>query len=276
MMRTRQAGFTLVELMVVALLTAVTLAGVYQTLMVQEQSYEAASLMIHDQETVRTALGILEAELREVGSIGGAAIGGTDIETAAPGAITFRAHRKTAFLCKVSRAEKWAIVWVLGDPLEQGDPLLLFADVDDVRYVDDRWDTTTVTGAQSTTDSDCENYWPGVPVQLIRLDNQDLTDVVPGAPMRSYEWVTYSLYEFGHLGWGLGRLRQGDESPAYLVGGLAPPGQGLELTYFTPTGVETTDPTQVARMRITVRTDPTGKTNVQPTAMTTNLYLRNN
>lgn len=275
-MRTRQAGFTLVELMVVALLTAVTLAGVYQTLMVQEESYETATVMIRDQESVRTALGILESELREIGSIGGSAIGGTDIENAAAGSITFRAQRKTAFMCKVSRAEKWAVVWLLGDPFEAGDPLLLFVDGDSIRFADDRWDTTTVTSAQSTSDSDCENYWPGVPVQLIRLDNQDLTDVAVGAAMRSYEWVTYSLYEFGHLGWGLGRLRKGEDQPDYLVGGLAPPGRGLEFTYFTPTGTTTTDPTQVARMRITVRTDPTGKTNVESTEMTTNLYLRNN
>lgn len=276
MMRTHQSGFTLVELMIVSLLTAVTLAGVYQTLMVQEESYAAASTMIGDQESVRTALGILESELREIGSIGGADIGGTDISAASAASITFRAQRKTAFLCKVSRAEKWAVVWTLGDPLEAGDPILLFVDGDSIRYADDKWDTTVVTNASAETDTDCSAYWPGVPLQLLKLDNQDLTGVAVGAPIRSYERVTYSVYDFGPLGWGLGRKRAGDERPSYLVGGLAPPGEGLELTYFTPTGAETTDPTQIARMRITVRTEPQGNTDVQPTEMTTSLYLRNN
>jgi prepilin-type N-terminal cleavage/methylation domain-containing protein len=275
MMRTQQSGFTLVELLIVSLLTAVTLAGVYQTLMVQEKSYDTAGQMIRGQESLRTALGILESELREVGSIGGADIGGTDIAVASSDSIVFRAHRKTAFLCKVSRAEKWAIVWTLGDPFAAGDPLLIFVDGDSIRYTDDRWDLTTVSSASSSTDSDCAAYWPDATLQLLRLDNQDLQGVRVGSPMRSFEWVTYSLYSFGHLGWAFGRNRDG-AAPAYLVGGLAPPGEGLRFQYFTPDGAVTNDPEQVARVRITVRTQPRPGTNVEPTSMSTNLFLRNN
>jgi len=273
-MRTQRQGFTLVELMIVALLTAITLAGVYQMLMTQEKTYEAAGLLIRDQESLRVALGILESELREVGSIGGSAIGGTDIQEASAGSITFRAQRKLAFLCKVSRAEKWAVIWVLGDELEAGDPILLFVDGDSIKYTDDKWDTTTVTNASAETDTDCSAYWPGVPLQLIRLDNQDLDSVAVGAPIRAYETVTYGLYNFGPLGYGLGRLRQGEDAPDYLVGGLAE--DGLEFTYFAPDGTETTDETNIARMRITVTTDPETNTGVASTSMTTNLYLRNN
>lgn len=276
MMRAQRSGFTLVELLIVSVLTAITLAGVYQALLVQEKSYEAAALMIHDQESLRVALGILESELREVGSIGGADIGGSDITLAASDSITFRAHRKTGFICKMSRNDKWAVTWVLGDGFEAGDPLLLFVDGDSVRYADDKWDTTTVTSAQSTTDTDCSNFWSGIPLQLLKLENHDLAGVAVGAPMRAYEWVTYHLHNFGPLGWGLARSRDGDEGPAYLVGGLAEPGTGLVFEYFTPAGSGTTNVDSIARLRITVTTKPETNTSVEAASMTTNLFLRNN
>ena len=274
MMKTRRSGFTLAELLVVSVLTAVTLAGVYQTLMVQEKSYEAAGHMIKDQESLRTALGILESELREIGSIGGSDIAGTDIDIAADDSIRFRAHRKTAFVCRISRSERWAVVWVLGDLIEAGDPIMVFVDNDSIQTSDDRWDTTTVTSVQDDSDTGCTGYW-NTPLQRIKLDNQDLTGVRAGSPIRSYEWVTYSLYDFGPLGWGLGR-NQPNSTPRYLVGGLAEPGQGLQFTYYDPTGAETNAVDRVARIRVTVKTDPEGNTSVEPTTMTSHLYLRNN
>jgi hypothetical protein len=263
--------------MIVAVLTAVVLVGIYQTLAVQEKSYEAASLLIQDQEALRTALGILESELREVSSIGGSDIGYSDIRSAASGSITFRAQRKTGFVCKMSRGENWAVTWVLGDEFEPSDPILLFVDGDSVSYRDDRWDTTTISSAASETDTDCSSYWPGVPLQLVKFgDSQALDSVAVGAPIRSYEWVTYSLYDFGDLGYGLGRWEQGEEEPDFLIGGLAAPGTGLQFTYYTPDGTETTDETQISRVRISVQTDPAGNSGVEATQMSTNLYLRNN
>lgn len=276
-MRTRQSGFTLVELLVVSVLTGVALMGIYQTLLTQEKTYEVASLKISGQESLRTAVGVLETELREVGSIGGAAIGGSDIAIASPDSIRFRAQRKTAFICQLSRSDKWVMVWNMGDPIESGEDILLFVDGDSIRFNDDRWDTTYVSNASSTTDAACEAYWPGMPLQILKLDGvSDMTGVQPGSPIRSYEWTTYSLYNFGPLGWGLGRKRDGAQRPDFLVGGLAPPGTGLQFDYFTPTGTATSDPAAISRLRITVRTDPRTNTDVQSESLVSNLFLRNN
>lgn len=276
-MRTRQSGFTLVELLVVSLLTAVVLAGVYETLQVQEKSYEVAGLKIRDQESLRVALGILESELREVGAIGGADIGGTDIAVASADSIVFRAQRNVGFICKLSRADKWAIVWTLGDPFETSDSLLIFVDSDSARFDDDRWDATVTTNAAAETDADCTSYWPEPELQRLKLDNHPMAGVQPGSPIRGFDWITYHLHDFGDQGWGLARSQDSDpNSPALLVSGLAPPGQGLQLQYFTLTGTTTNDPTQIARVRITVRTDPQSNTDIESAQMTTNLYLRNN
>lgn len=273
-MRTRQAGFTLVELLIVAVLTAVTLGAIYETLISQERSYSAARVMIHDQESMRTAVGILESELREISTIGGAAIGSSDILALSSSSITFRAHRNTAFLCTVDRADKWAYVWTLGDPFETGDSVILFVDNEISRSTDDRWDTTTVTSASSATDASCDGVWADPLLQYVKFGNQDLTGVQSGAPIRGYQEVTYGLYDFGPLGWGLGRKR-GDGSPTYLVGGLAGSGSGLQFDYFDSSGAATTDPAAVARIQITIRTDPATNTGVQPSSMTSTLYLRN-
>lgn len=276
MMTTRRSGFTLVELLVVTLLTALVLAGVYQTLIVQEKSFEAAGLVIHDQEALRTAAGILEAELREIGSIGGASIGGTDIATAGTGSITFRAQRKIGFICDLSRGEKWVRVWTLSDRFEADDRILVFADGDSLRYTDDQWDSTVVSNAADDSDTACENQWPGMPLQLLKLESADLSGVRMGSPIRAYEWVTYSLTKYSSLGWALSRETAASDRPDYLVGGLAAPGEGLRFTYFAPDGSETTDPTNVSRLQFTIRTDPKTNTSVEAAELTSALYLRNN
>lgn len=270
----REAGFTRVELLVVSLLSAVVLAGVYRTLVVQERSYEAAGLMIHDRESLRTALGILESELAEVSSIGGARIGHSDVRVAASDSITFRAPRKTGFFCTLDRAAHRTVVWSAGEAFEAGDRVLLFVDNDSILYTDDRWDTTTVAAASNVEDAGCTALWDQ-PLQYLELDDQDLAGIQPLSPVRAFEYVTYSLRPLPSGEWALARRTEGDATLDYLVDGLAPPGQGLRFEYYTPAGTPTNDPAQIEEIRITVRTDP-GADAVQTTEMALNLYLRNN
>ena len=281
-MTTRRPGFTITELLIVVVLTGVTLAAVYQTLMVQEKSYRAGGAIIRDQDALRTAIGILESELREVSTIG-STIGGSDIRVAATDSVVFRAQRKIAFTCDLSRNDKWLIVATQGDLFVPGDSLLLFVDGDSLKYQDDLWRAASVETVQSTTNADCAARFPGYPVQQLRVGSSslvgsllvnDLTGVRKWAPVRSFEWVTYGIYNFGHLGWSLGRHGQG-ESAKYLVGGLAPRGEGLRFRYYNTAGSFATGVTDIARIRVNMTTDPTSQ-GATPSTMTTNLYLRNN
>lgn len=275
MMTTRRSGFTLVELLIVSVLAAIMLGAVYETLIVQERSYAAGGQRMRGQEALRTSLGILESELREAGSIGDSAIGGTDFVVAAADSVMFRAQRKIGFVCKLSRGENWAVVWPLGDAFAAGDTLLVFVDGDTLSTRDDQWSTAIVGSANSHSDSECASRWPDQSLQILNVGSNQLVDVYPGAPVRSYQTVTYGLYPFEERGWGLGRRTRGS-APQFLVGGLAEPGRGLRFTYYDDTGTGTNNVDSISRLRIDVRTDPPSKSGVQPTSLTTNLYLRNN
>jgi hypothetical protein len=268
-------GFGLAEIVVVALLAAVTVAGVYRTLIVQERSYEAAGVPGHGQEALRAAVGVMESELREIGSIGGVDIGGSDIAVAGRDSIRFRAQRKLGFVCRRSRNGTGVLAWPIGDAFTEGDQLLIFVDGDTLVYGDDAWDTVTVERARPAEDADCADRWPGMPLQRLDVDAvADLAGVHDGAPLRAWEWVGYGLHRFDGA-WGLVRSAAGRE-PTFMVGGLAPPGQGLAFEYFTPAGTPTDDVTRVARVRITLKTDPEAGSTLESTSLTTDLYLRNN
>ena len=270
----RRSGITLVELMAVSLLTAVTLAGVYQTLSVHRESYATAARAMEDRERLRTALGILGADVREIGAVGGLRIGGTDIAAAERDSITFRTPRKPGFLCDVAPQARRATAWIVGAPFVAGDRVLVFIDGDSLRHTDDRWDTATVTTATHAEDPDCTARWP-VPLQEVALDGSGLTGLRAGSPIRSYEWVTYGLYPVSGSGWALGR-RSASERPTYLVAGLAPPGEGLRFEYASPAGTATDDPGQVASVRITVRTAAVADAVSGSRELSARLVLRNN
>jgi hypothetical protein len=267
-------GFSLVEAVLVTVFTAVAFGALYETFVLQRETGEVVGALSRDQEALRTAVGILEAELREVGTIGGEMVGGSDIAVATTDSVTFRAQRKVAFVCRVSAEEGHVLAWTAGTPLTAGDRLLLFVDGDGVAHQDDAWDTARVASAERTEDPDCAERWPGTRLQKVAVDGHDLRGVREGAPIRTYEWATYGLYRYGG-GWGLGR-RSGSSEPDLLVGGLAAPGTGLRLEYFTPSGSRTNDPEQIAWLRIALEAaaDPAGPGSA--TRLESSLYLRNN
>lgn len=276
-MRTRRAGFTMVELLIVMVLLAITLGAVYRTLWMQEESYRTGGAIIRGQETLRTALGILESELREVSTMG-AGIGGTDIRVAAPDSVVFRAQRKVSFICDMSRNEKWIVTASEGDPIAPGDSLLMFVDGDSLRWQDDAWVQSAAADAAASASAACAARFPGMSVQTVKLPTaQDLSGVRLYSPVRTFDWVTYTLASYPEPhGWSLVRRTHRDNKTAFLLGGLAPPGQGLRFEYFDPAGNSTLTPSQVARMRIGVTVEAPDRVDLADQSLTTNLYLRNN
>ncbi len=277
-MNARRDGFTLIEMMIVAVLLAVVLGSVYQALNVQEMSYRTGSAVIRGQESMRTALGILESELREV-STTQANIGGADIRAAAPDSVVFRAQRKLGFVCATSPGDNKVTLAVMGDAFVGGshpDSVLIFVDGDSLRSDDDAWIASNVVDASSDASTACATRFPGLPVQTVHVGPGALANVRLFSPVRSFEWVMYGIRQFAApRGWGLGRRFAGADSVDFLVGGLAPPPDGLRFDYYDAAGNATSVPDQITRMRIRTQilgNDPA----VDPQSLTTNLFFRSN
>lgn len=289
MMNTRRAGFTLVEMLIVAVLGSVILAAAYQSLIVQERSYRIASNAVIDHDALRTALGVLESELREVSTAGGAA-GMSDIITAASDEIVVRAARGIAFVCERHPSDRKMHTWSASTTgqVRAGDAIALFADGMTSTDLDDTWLTARVksVSASGVTCASRPAGLGGPAPQLIELeqlpgglnvDGNFLVPVVDGAPVRSLERVTYGLYEFGNE-WGLGRaVGTGDVEP--IIVGLAEPGQGLVFSYLDVNGNEITtdpviDPSAIAAIQISATTQP--RAGNPPIDLQTRTFLRNN
>lgn len=272
-MRTQRAGFTLIELIVVMVVGALLLGAAYEALIVQNRSYRATGAMIQGQDALRVALGVLETELRETASIGGLDIGGSDILMASPDSVRVRAPRALGFVCSVSPSDLSVITWSEGELFEPGDGVVIFVDNDITTFTDDRWDAGVVSNANGNT-STCLTSPTGDADQKVFFTLNILVGVQPGAPIRSFEELTYGLYDFGGE-WGLGRL-DSDGELDYLVGGLAGPGQGLTFQYFDVNGNPTLDPTAIQYLEIGVQTAPHPGTGTSPMSLTSTIYLRNN
>lgn len=274
MISARRSGFSLVELSIVMVVGMILLSAAYQSLIVQQRGYRTTGATIADQDVLRMALGVLEAELREIASIDDGTIGGTDILAATANSITVRAPRKLAFICSVSPSEKSMIVWSEWDVFAPEDDLLIFVDgTNDASYKDDRWEVAKVKTVNSSTSS-CPNKTPAAGTWKVILYAHPLTDVWPGAPVRAFEELTYGLYEFDQ-GWGLGRKSSSTEPPDLLVGGLARE-DGLVFEYFDAAGNPMAGPSNVSSIGLTLKTAQRQAGGTEPKSLTSTISLRNN
>jgi prepilin-type N-terminal cleavage/methylation domain-containing protein len=291
-MNTRQSGFTLIELLVVVVIAAIIMGAVVQSLVLQERTYRATGEKVRGQDGLRIALGVLEAELREAATAEGthgASLGGSDIVVAGRDSVVFRAQRNLGFVCEVQANQKHVHIWAISltDSFVGDSLYLVFRDGDPTTGADDRWMPARATNIGPSSAA-CPGK-PGTPVAQtsLKLEHLDgstiadavLEDVLPGAPVRSLQNVTYGLYELGD-DWALRRRAQGDTLQT-MVRGLAGRGEGVVFTYLdaagnTLTGDPLGDPTQVAAIQITARTAPHPGSGASPVELTTNVFLRNN
>ena len=95
-MKTRdRRGFTLVELMIVAVVGAMVVGATYQILLSSQRAYMIQSAQIQGRQTVRAGVDILFAELRELSRAEG------DILTMGSDKIEFRAMRAFGLVCRI-------------------------------------------------------------------------------------------------------------------------------------------------------------------------------
>ncbi len=231
-----EAGFTLAELLVVAVLGAVILGAVIQTLSMQNRTFQRQSAVISAQEASRTALAVLSGELREVSATG------QDLVAGSPDSVALRVLRKVGFVCNAGVGGVLSF-WELGQPFEAGDSIFVFSQGPDlIDAEDDAWipgEVTTVTSGSVAPG--CDTDWPKETLSGAADGTHDvatltissalgLSDVTRGAPARTFERLVYGRYTVdGEVVLGR-RVAGGDPVP--LVGPLAAGTDGLRFEFF--------------------------------------------
>ncbi len=259
-------GFTLVELMIVAVVGAMLVGATYQILLSSQRALTVQTAQIQGQQNVRAGLDILFSELREISRAEG------DILTLGSDRIEIRAMRAFGLVCGTNATGSPVRVQKIGRFFEDGDSVMVFADND----TDIASDDTILAGAVGGIDT-TQTCLGGDPAQLLTvpaLAAALASDTVRiGAPVRGFKIYTYGLYVVDGENY-LARRSGARTEP--LVGPLAP--NGVSFTYVDSIGNVTTNPRAVSRVDVTLRSKAS-VLNQQgyPVAdsLSTAIYLRN-
>lgn len=246
-----RAGFTMVELLIVAVLGALVVLAAYQTLITSQRTFSQQSVTIRQNQTLRAGLDVISGELREI------SVGGGDIVAMAADSIRIRVMRAFGVVCSwtfgspstftVRKMGKWFGDY---DGNTNLDSILVFADSDPNTSEDDQWlaasvssvDTTAITCPDGSTAQ-------SITASVSGLASADM--ILTGAPVRSFVHYWYGEYtEDGETYFGRRRAAGGATDP--LIGPLKE-GEGVTFTYLDANGNTVTDPADVAQIRIVLR-----------------------
>ena len=259
-------GFTLIELMIVAVIGAMIVGATYQIMLSTQRAVTIHTAQVQGQQTVRAGLDILFAELRELSRAEG------DILTMGSDKIEFRAMRAFGLVCSVNPSGSPLRVKKIGQFFADGDSIVVFADNDPDIASDDTI-LSGVVGSIDTTQT-CSGADTAQSLAVPALVPALATDTVRiGAPVRAFTIYTYGLYSLESDYY---LARKSGATTAPLVGPLSP--NGVSFIYTDSFGNVTTNPRAVSQIEVTLRSkskvlDAQGRPVTD--SLTTAIYLRN-
>ncbi len=266
-MKTRdRRGFTLVELMIVAVVGAMVVGATYQILLSSQRAYTIQSAQIQGRQTVRAGPDILFAELRELSRAEG------DILTMGSDQIEFRAMRAFGLVCDVDPSGSPMLVQKIGRFFESGDSIMVFAD----NRVEIASDDTILSGMVASIDTTqtCSGADTAQSLTVPAMVSAFANDTVRiGAPVRGFTIYTYGLYS---LDGDYYLARKSGVTTTPLVGPVS--SNGVSFIYLDSFGNVTNNPRSVSQIEVTLRSEsrvlnPQGRPIAD--SLTTAIYLRN-
>ena len=260
-------GFTLVELLIVAVLGIVVVGATYQMILTSQRAYTIQTAQIQGQQTVRAGIDVLFSELRELSGSEG------DILTMNSDRIEVRAMGAFGLVCNVDVTGSPIRVKKIGRHFASGDSIVVFADNDPDIAADDTILSGVIASVSAPLTETCTGADTAqslaVPALVAALANDT---VRVGAPVRGFAIYTYGLYtEDGKYY----LARWSGTTTEHLVGPLSP--NGVSFTYRDAVGNVTTDPRAVSQIEVTLRSrsNVTGDRGPVADSLTTAIYLRN-
>ena len=241
--RSTPTGFTLIEVLIVAVLAAVVLGSAIGVLITNQRAHLALSERVQGQQALRAGIDVLFGEFREISAPQG------DLVNMGSDSVTLRRAQAFGIICDITYATRALKVKKMGKWFAVGDSVVVLADNDPQEDSDDVWKTELVTAFDTL--QTCSD---GSAAQRLTLGGMTLgvppDSLSPGTPVRSFTQRTYSLHSY--LGdYYLGqRGETGSTQP--VVGPLT--SNGLRFEYLDETGTATTTATDVTEIRVTLRT----------------------
>lgn len=251
-------GFTIAELLVVAVLGSLVLMSIYQVLLTNQRTYRANADQVQGQQSARMGLEVVATELRELATSGG------DITLIQDDALAYRIMSRFGIVCDIQYGPPVNLqVIKYEDWFNSGDDITVFADNDMDVFTDDVWIEAAVTSID-TNGITCAG---GRPAQNLKFTGQDakfVTNVVhAGAPIRSLRTRAIRIGDYDGDPYVM-LLEGGTLQP--VAGPLAP--GGLAFEYLDEDGNPAALPSDVHRIGITVTAE-------DGTSLTTTVYPRN-
>jgi len=265
--RGSRRGFTLVELMIVAVVGSMVVGATYQIMLSTQRAYSIQTAQIQGQQTVRAGLDILFSELRELSREEG------DILTMGSDRIEFRAMRAFGLVCGVNASGSPVRVQKIGRFFEVGDSILVFADRDPDIASDDTILSGKVGSIDTTETCSGADTAQSLAVPSLATARASGDTVRIGAPVRGFTIYTYGLYSLDGEYY-LAREFGGVTAP--LVGPLAD--NGVSFVYRDSLGNVTTNRREVSKIEVTLRTESkvrNQKGDLVGDSLKTAIYLRN-
>ncbi len=246
--RSPAAGFTLIEVLIVAVLGSLILGATYQVLVTNQRIYSAQREQVQGHGTVRAGLEVLTQEIREASASGG------DLVAMEPTSVEIRSMRALGFVCITDDGSSPPRFTLrpYGGQWDNQTPVFVFADNEPGRADDDVWLEGTISSVEFGEPCPGESGGEDrvrISVQGISGELED-NDVLVGAPVRTFHVQRYGIIDFEGSPY-LGREVEGESQP--LVGPLAPE-DGLLLEYLDAGGDPTASADEVRRIRVTLRT----------------------
>lgn len=271
-MKLDRRGFTLVELIVVAVLGALILGAALQVLTLNQRTYTAQTATISGQQSNRMALDVLFNELREASPAGG------DILAMSTDTLRVRLMRKFGFVCATDMSgqpQLTLIPWGTGtNAFEAADSIFVYADNREGTLSDDAWISARVSSLTATT---CPQDGSGA--QEITMNGQGALfaadSVGIGAAVRSYTEFTFGTTTLSGETYLSRREGTGDMIP---IAGPIRANNGLEFVYRDALGAVTAVPADVRQLEVVVRTGGRvldGRGGVVSDSITAWIYTRN-
>ena len=269
-------GFTMIEVIVALVAGMVVLGSVVQMMLVQGRGYRKQREQVDVRETAREAAQLLSWDLRQAVSAG------SPIPVMGANSVTLRSFRGLGTICAKHATLPRYGLWKTAGSIQ--------ATVDDTALVYQMgrggWNKLKITAVGTPAAMGVVACaWsgarpPDLVVEFAAPATTDTSYIKIGAPLRAFRRVQYAEYQQNNRWW-LGRKVGAAASYELLTGPLlAPASNGLAFTYYDALGAVTADPTAVASVAFTLRTESFKNTTVgsaytyQHDSLTTKVAVR--